>query len=62
VQRVGDQFGCPEHLRSALPHFCRFVFWTAIVFAAVGLCAIAILKVAAGNSLKTAISRIETAF
>jgi hypothetical protein len=32
--------------RSVLPRFCRFVFWTAIVFAAVGLCAIAILKVA----------------
>jgi len=32
--------------RSALPRFCRFVFWAAIVFAVVGLCAIAILKVA----------------
>jgi hypothetical protein len=32
--------------RSALPRFCRFVFWAAIAFAAVGLCAIAILKVA----------------
>ena len=32
--------------RSVLPRFCRFVFWAAIVFAAVGLCAIAILKAA----------------
>jgi hypothetical protein len=31
--------------RSVLPRFCRFVFWTAIVVAAVGLCAIVILKV-----------------
>jgi hypothetical protein len=30
--------------RSALPRFCRFVFWTAIVLAAVGLCAIVILQ------------------
>jgi hypothetical protein len=32
--------------RSTLPRFCPFVFWTAIALAAVGLCAIAILKVA----------------
>lgn len=25
--------------RSVLPGFCRFVFWTAVVVAAVGLCA-----------------------
>jgi hypothetical protein len=31
--------------RSVLPRFCRFVFWTAIVVAAVGLCAIVILRV-----------------
>jgi hypothetical protein len=31
--------------RSVLPRFCRLVFWTAIVIAAVGLCAIVILKV-----------------
>ena len=30
--------------RSVLPRFCRFVFWAAIVLAAVGLCAIVILK------------------
>ena len=30
--------------RSVLPRFCRFVFWAAIVVAAVGLCAIIILK------------------
>jgi hypothetical protein len=30
---------------SVLPRFCRFVFWTAIVVAAVGLCAIVTLKV-----------------
>ena len=30
--------------RSGLPRFCRLVFWTAIVIAAVGLCAIVILK------------------
>jgi hypothetical protein len=31
--------------RSALPSFCRFVFWTAIVIAAAGLCTIFIAKV-----------------
>ena len=31
--------------RSVLPRFCRFVFWSAIVVAAVGLCAIIILRV-----------------
>jgi hypothetical protein len=31
--------------RSMLPRFRRFVFWMAIVIAAVGLCAITILKV-----------------
>jgi hypothetical protein len=31
--------------RSVPPRFCRLVFWTAIVIAAVGLCAIVILKV-----------------
>ncbi len=31
--------------RSVLPRFCRVVFWTAIVVATVGLCAIVILKV-----------------
>ena len=31
--------------RSVLPRFCRFVFWTAIVIAAVGLCTIVILQV-----------------
>jgi hypothetical protein len=31
--------------RSMLPRFCRFVFCTAIVVAAVGLCAIVILRV-----------------
>ena len=31
--------------RSVLPRFCRLVFWTAIVIAAVGLCAVVILKV-----------------
>jgi hypothetical protein len=30
--------------RSVLPRFCRFVFWTAIVIAAVGLCTIVILQ------------------
>jgi hypothetical protein len=30
--------------RSVLPRCCRFVFWAAIVVAAVGLCAIVILK------------------
>lgn len=30
--------------RSVLPRFCRFVFWTAIVIAAVGLCTIIILQ------------------
>jgi hypothetical protein len=29
---------------SALPRFCRFAFWTALVVAAVGLCAILILR------------------
>lgn len=33
--------------RSVLPHFCRFVFWTAIVVGAVGLCGIVLLKVSA---------------
>jgi len=33
--------------RSVLPRFCRFVFWTAIVFAAIGLCAILILRASA---------------
>jgi hypothetical protein len=31
--------------RSVLPRFCRFVFWTVIVIAAVGLCTIVILQV-----------------
>ena len=31
--------------RSVLPRFCHLVFWTAIVIAAVGLCAVVILKV-----------------
>ncbi len=31
--------------RSVLPRFCRLVFWAAIVIAAVGLCAVVILKV-----------------
>jgi hypothetical protein len=31
--------------RSLLPRFCRFVFLAAIIVAAVGLCAIVILKV-----------------
>ena len=31
--------------RSMLPRFCRFVFWTAIVVAAVGLCAIVVLRI-----------------
>lgn len=30
--------------RSVLPRFCRFAFWTALVVAAVGLCAILILR------------------
>lgn len=30
--------------RSVLPRFCRVIFWAAIVVAAVGLCAIVILK------------------
>ena len=30
--------------RSVLPRFCRFVFWTLIAFAAVGLCAVVVLK------------------
>jgi hypothetical protein len=30
--------------RSVLPRFCRFVFWTCIVFGVVGACAMAILK------------------
>jgi hypothetical protein len=29
--------------QSVLPRFCRFVFWTAIVLAAVGLCTIVTL-------------------
>jgi hypothetical protein len=29
---------------SALPRYCRFSFWTAIAIAAVGLCAIVILR------------------
>jgi hypothetical protein len=29
---------------SMLPRFCRFVFWTLIAFAAIGLCAILVLK------------------
>ncbi len=33
--------------RSVLPNFCRFVFWTTIAFAAVGLCAIVTLKMLA---------------
>lgn len=31
--------------RSVLPRFCRLVFWAAVVFAAVGLCAVVVLKV-----------------
>lgn len=31
--------------RSVLPRFCRLVFWAAIVIAAVGLCAVVVLKV-----------------
>ena len=34
--------------RSVLPRFCRFLFWTAIIMAAVGLCAIVILKASRG--------------
>jgi hypothetical protein len=30
--------------RSMMPRFCRFVFWTTIAIASVGLCAIVILK------------------
>ena len=30
--------------RSVLPRFCRFAFWTALVVAAMGLCAILILR------------------
>ena len=30
--------------RSALPRFCRLVFWSLIAIAAVGLCAIVILR------------------
>ena len=30
--------------RSVLPRFCRFVFWTLIASAAVGLCAVLVLK------------------
>ena len=30
--------------RSVLPRFCRFAFWTALVVAAVGLCAIFIRR------------------
>lgn len=29
---------------SWLPRFCRFAFWTLIAFAALGLCAILVLK------------------
>jgi len=29
--------------RSVLPRFCRFVFWAAVVLAALGLCTIVIL-------------------
>lgn len=29
---------------SMLPHFCRFVFWTLIAFAAVTLCGIITLR------------------
>lgn len=43
----GDVLNTYEALfpRSVLPRFCRFVFWTAIVVAGVGLCRILILKV-----------------
>ena len=30
--------------RSVLPRYCRLMFWTAIVFGAIALCAISILK------------------
>ncbi len=33
---------------SVLPRYCRFVFWTAIVLAAVGLCSVAIQKALRG--------------